>query len=205
MKRVGKRGARRFKRICWDEALDIVAGEFNKIRGKYGPEAIGFAWNDGTRTYCIPCTALLYAMGSANSLLVAHICHMPSYIADSLSFGEMVSSEVGPDYVNSRCIIIWGYNPPATHPSKAKQIFEGMAKGPKLIVVDPIFTPLASKADPWLQVRSATDDALALGMLHVIINEHLYDRDFVEKWCNGQPPPRCGANGRDDAQGRDQT
>lgn len=190
LKRTGKRGEGQFERIGWDEALDIVAKEFNKIREKHGPEAIGFAWNDGPRTYCVPYTALLYAMGSANSLLVAHICHMPSYIADSLSFGKMVSSEVGPDYLNSRCIMIWGCNPPATHPSKAKQIFEGMAKGAKLIVVDPIFTPLASKADLWLQIRPATDDALALGMLHVIINENLYDRDFVEKWCNGFEPLR---------------
>ncbi|MEM3703316.1 MAG: molybdopterin-dependent oxidoreductase, partial [Candidatus Bathyarchaeia archaeon] len=79
-----------------------------------------------------------------------------------------------------------GANPTQTHPVLAKHIIHAKYdSGAKLIVVDPRFTVLASKADLWLQVRPGTDAALALGMLNVIINEELYDKEFVERWCIG--------------------
>ena len=62
---------------------------------------------------------------------------------------------------------------------------EAKARGAKMIVVDPVLSETASKADLWLQLRPGTDPALALGMLNVIINEGLYDKEFVDKWCVG--------------------
>lgn len=72
-----------------------------------------------------------------------------------------------------------------SHPTRARDIMIGKKKGAKLIVVDPRFCEIASKADIFLQVRPGADDALALGMLNVIINEGLYDKKFVDKWCVG--------------------
>ena len=90
-----------------------------------------------------------------------------------------------PDYGPTQCMIMWGANPPATWPVKALGMMEAMAQGAKLIVVDPVLTETVSKADIWLQLRPGTDAALALGMLNVVINEGLYDKGFVEKWCLG--------------------
>lgn len=70
-------------------------------------------------------------------------------------------------------------------PVQAKGIYTALRKGAKLIVIDPRSTGLASKADIWMQVRPGTDCALALGMLNVIINEGLYDKDFVDEWTVG--------------------
>jgi len=83
-KRVGKRGEGKFERIGRDEALDAVAREFNQIREKYGPEAIGFAWNDGPRTYCIPYTALLFVH---RAWVILAICFANFFITYSVRLG----------------------------------------------------------------------------------------------------------------------
>jgi len=82
-------------------------------------------------------------------------------------------------------LIVWGENPCSTFPLRGGQIIDLKARGGKLIVVDPRFTPTASKADIWLQLRPGTDIAMALAMIHVIIEEGIYDREFVDKWCVG--------------------
>ena len=82
--------------------------------------------------------------------------------------------------------MLWASNPKNTHPYPVGEgILKQKQKGAKLIVVDPRPTEYAKKADLWLQIRPATDDALALGMLHVIISEGLYDKKFVEDWTFG--------------------
>jgi len=90
----------------------------------------------------------------------------------------------------SDCVLVWGHNPTESGPDGEIQftIKECTKKGTKLIVVDPRQTALAKKADAWLQVRPGTDDALALRMMHVIIREGLYDKEFVEKWTVGFDP-----------------
>jgi len=74
-----------------------------------------------------------------------------------------------------------------SHPTRARDIMIGKKNGAKLIVVAPRFCEIASKADIFLQVRPGADDALALGLLNVIINEELYNKEFVDKWCIGFP------------------
>jgi len=86
---------------------------------------------------------------------------------------------------NSSCIMVWAGNPVQTHTRLARRIMKARARGAKLIVIDPRLTATASKADLWLRPRPGTDGALALGMLNIIINEGLYDKDFVDKWCVG--------------------
>lgn len=92
----------------------------------------------------------------------------------------------GPDYGNSKCITLWAHNPEHSFPGlHMNDINKALRAGAKLIVVDPRGTRLAQKADHWLQIRPGTDTALALGFIHVIIENELYDKDFVEKWTVG--------------------
>ncbi len=83
--------------------------------------------------------------------------------------------------------MVWGQNPVATcnDGNHGHWIIECVKRGSKLVVIDPVYTWLASRACLWLQIRPGTDGALALGMLNVIINEELYDRQFVDKWTYG--------------------
>lgn len=187
MKRSGQRGQGKWLRISWDEALDLVAANFKKVIEQYGPEAISWSWGDSSsHNTWVSKQAWLTAMNAPNHLHSdAHYCLQPVIIANCATFGEFVTSEGSPDYRNSKCIMLWGGNPVMSHPVIARDIMIGKKKGAKLIVIDPRFTETASKADLWLQVRPGTDDALALSMLNLLINEELYDKEFVNKWCIG--------------------
>jgi len=187
MKRSGQRGKGKWKRISWDEALDTVATRFKEILEKYGPESITWSWGDASaHCHLITKQGWLCAMKAPNHLHSdAHYCFHPVMIANKLTFGEVLTSEGSPDYKNSKCIMLWGGNPIMSHPVAARNIMIGRRNGAKLIVVDPRFTEIAAKADIFLQPRPATDDALALGILNVIINEDLYDKEFVARWCVG--------------------
>ena len=89
-----------------------------------------------------------------------------------------------PDYEHARCILLWGFNPRATWPGMSMRISRATADGARLIVIDPRGTALAGKADLWLRVRPGADGALALGMIHVLLEEGLGDENFVRDWTN---------------------
>ena len=199
MKRDGKRGEDKWKRITWEEAFDIIAERFNEIREKYGPESVLFC--SGTARdipYWIGRLAVSY--GSPNITcwgpLYGAACHRPRVVLQRLTIGESAvpdcaqffsDSYNNPDWKLPECIFIWGNNPIVSSPDgfSGPWIIECMKRGSKLIVADPRKTWLASRAKIWLQIRPGTDAALALGMLNVIINEKLYDEEFVDRWTYG--------------------
>ncbi|MCK4398839.1 MAG: molybdopterin-dependent oxidoreductase [Methanophagales archaeon] len=92
---------------------------------------------------------------------------------------------VPPDVAHTSLIILWGGNPNVTNKPQSIAIKEAIERGAKLIVIDPRVTAYAEEADLHAQLRPGTDGALALGMLNVIINEELYDAEFVDKWTIG--------------------
>ncbi|MFC1995309.1 molybdopterin-dependent oxidoreductase [Chloroflexota bacterium] len=187
MERIGQRGEGKWQRIPWDEALDTAAAKFNEVIDKYGPEAVTWSWGDSAyRNTHASKQAWLTAMKAPNHFHSdSHYCFYPVGMANRATFGEFVTSEDFPDYRNTKCSMLWGGNPVMSHPTMARDIMIGKKKGAKLIVIDPRLTEIASMADLWLQVRPGVDDALALSMLNVIINEELYDKEFVDKWCLG--------------------
>lgn len=186
MKRTGGRGEGKWERISWDTALDAIAMKLTEIKEKYGAESIGAIHGTGPRpTLCSP--ILTFALNSPNCISIdMHICYAPSIVAETATFGHSIMMDNGPDYKNANCIFIIGGNPLISHPPRGIEILEAKQKRKaRLIVVDPRRTQLASQADLWLQIRPGTDAALILGMLNVIINEGLYDEEFVNKWCFG--------------------
>ncbi|GAI24205.1 unnamed protein product [marine sediment metagenome] len=90
-----------------------------------------------------------------------------------------------PSYENTRCVVVWGHNPQQSKIGEEADILSAQKRGAKLIVVDPRAIPLAKRADIHIQIRPGTDCALALGLIHVIIAEELYDGDFVNNWTFG--------------------
>jgi thiosulfate reductase / polysulfide reductase chain A len=186
LKRAGERGEGKWRRISWDEALSAIAEDLTRVRNAYGPESIAALHGTGPRASL--CSSLLpFSLGSANRISIdLHICFAPSLVAEGFTVGHSVMMEQGPDYREANCIVVWGGNPVASHPPRGQDIVEAKKKRKvKLIVVDPRETSLAAQADLWLQVRPGTDDALALGMIHVLIEKGLYDRGFVKDWCLG--------------------
>jgi thiosulfate reductase/polysulfide reductase chain A len=188
MKRTGERGQGKWRRISWDDALDEISARLTKIQEKYGAESIAVMTGTGPRTGNNTARLLCLMLGTPNRISVDnHICFAPSTIAESATYGVMTTMmEIGPDYRNAECIVVWGANPLVSHPPRGQEIVQAKRKrDAKLIVIDPRRTELAAMADLWLQVRPGTDLALALGMINVIIDEGLYDKEFVANWCHG--------------------
>jgi anaerobic selenocysteine-containing dehydrogenase len=190
LRRIGQKGEGKWQRISWDEALDTIANKLQSIKSEFGPEAICLA--TGAALYYNPGILGYVAsqLGTPNVMLDGHLCFLPAGFAARATIGyqasilctELIFDEV----LNSKCILLWAANPRVTVPYPVGEgIFDVKEKGTKLIVVDPRPTDYAKIADVWLQIRPATDDALALGMLNVIINEQFYDKTFVDNWTYG--------------------
>ncbi len=185
--RSGARGEGKWERISWDQALNAIAEKLTDIREKYGPESIATCHGTGPRQSSFSTRLLGHALGSPNVISVDyHICAAPSIAAEVCTVGHPIMREKGPDFLSAKCILVCGGNPLVAHPPRGMEIVQAKRKnGAKLIVIDPRRIPLAAQADLWLQIRPGTDLALVLGMMNTIINEELYDREFVGKWCYG--------------------
>jgi anaerobic selenocysteine-containing dehydrogenase len=184
MKRVGARGEGKWQRISWDEALETIADKLHEIKKRYGPEAIDFHHGhyhsgDILGSYL---ARLANLIGTPNITNPSHVCHLPRVF---LEFNYDLGAVVPPDVAHTKCLIIWGGNPEATNKPQEIAIKEARARGVNLIVIDPRTTSYAKEADLHAQLRPGTDGALALGLLHVIIKEGLYDKLFVDKWTTG--------------------
>jgi len=187
IKRKGKRGGGEWEKISWEEALDLIATKMRKSIEKYGASSVLIAQGTG-RGYNRYTFRFGRSIGTPNVGLPAHFCYGPRLAA----FGMTVGGRLYCDYHG------WGGEYPKTQISWGKQLeitnadgemavwfLNSLEKTKYLILVDPRATRLSGRANIWLQIRPGTDAALALGMLHVIINEKLYDSEFVEKWTYG--------------------
>jgi anaerobic selenocysteine-containing dehydrogenase len=172
--------------ISWDEALDTVASRLLEIRNQYGAEAVVFGRatpaGSAASDFESWVLRLANAFGSPNVLTTAHICTWNVIWGSKHTFGTPTPP---PEFENTRCILLWGANPRATFTTIAQRISKARLRGAKLIVIDPRQHRLARQADCWLRVRPGSDSALALAMIHVLIDEKLFDGNFVRDWTNG--------------------
>ena len=160
----------KWKQISWDEAFDIIAEKLNTIKNRYGAEHVAFG-KGYRRPYSDYVTRLANVFGTPNVVGVGHVCYVPRAVGSLITCGYDAFPDM--DYP-TKCMVWWGI--------RGCPLLKGETK---LIVVNTQKTEAAAKADVWLQPRPATDLALALGILNIIINGELYDKDFVEKWTTG--------------------
>lgn len=178
MKKNGK-----FLRISWDEALDTIAKKLHQIKKDYGAHSLAVSVGSiGAENIEISAFAQRFrgAFGTPNYFSIEAHCFRTRIMARLITFGTYPLED--PD--NSDCIILWGHNPDASEPPLASRINKALDRGLKLIVIDPKRIPLA-KRGKFIQIRVGTDAALALAMMNVIINEGIYDKEFVEKFTLG--------------------
>ena len=183
-----------WKRISWDEALDLTAGALRRIAECYGPHAVAITASSPSTTAMADSVGYVQRLGNAfgtpNSQITLDVCGWGRSFATRYTFGvgsvgNTGSSGAMPDIPNSGVVILWGYNPSYTRLTHATALVEALKKGTKLIVIDPRHVGLATKADLWLRVRPGTDGALALGIAKVMIERGWYDRGFIRDWSNG--------------------
>lgn len=184
LRRMGNKGSGKWEAISWDQALDEIAEKLLNIRDKFGPEYLGYHRGQGpgwVTNYNYVCR-FMNSWGSPNLFTHAHLCFVPRALAHAATFGPFPE----PDYECTNCIMLVGYNPVySSAVNYAPRIFWAKQRGAKLIVIDPRFTNTASKADLFLQPRPGTTGALVLAMVQVIIEERIYDADFVNQWTVG--------------------
>ncbi len=186
LKRAGERGEGKWERISWDEALNTIAGKLKEIKEKYGPEAIHISCGSGQKHVGLETISIAEKLWPCpNTHWGRYTCQTPDEFQNWITFGDSITYEFGPDYEHSKCIVFWGSIPEVGVPSQTRAVYRGLRNGAKLIVIDPRPVPMTKRANMWLRIRPGTDMALALAMAHVIINEELYDKEFVEKWCAG--------------------
>ncbi len=192
-----RRGKNEFVQITWDEAFDIVEHELKRIKNEYGPETVLFLQGTG-RDISPYITRLCWSYGSPNFslFLSGAACYVPRVVGLAGTVGAFLvpdCSQVHPDryenpeYRIPEVLFIWGNNCVVSNSDGfyGHWAVDLMKRGTRTVVVDPRVTWLATKAELHLRIRPGCDAALALGMLNVIINEDIYDHDFVDKWCYG--------------------
>ena len=190
MKRVGERGSGEFKRISWDEATDLMAANINRIKAQYGNTSIYIPYGTGSYNQTggkWSAERLMHMAGGAlgfyNSYSWACITR-----ATKTVFGTDVTGNQRQDWLNSKYIIMWGWNPSEMRDGTNSEYFLKKARenGARIICIDPRMTMSAvALADEWIAIRPGTDVALMSAMAYVMITEDLYDRKFVDKYCMG--------------------
>lgn len=183
LKRAQERGEGKWQKISWEQALDEIAQKLEEIKGRHGPEAI--ATSSGTyRTHDEYKGRFLSLLGSPNYIGQGQICWGINNMVSSAITG-MCCNGITPRPGVTKCVFLIGTNPRQAERGSWHVILNAKNNGAKLIVADPRYTEPAQWADLWLQLRPGTDCALLMGMINIIINEGLYDKEFVEKWCYG--------------------
>lgn len=171
--------------ISWEEALDEIAAHMARIRDAHGPEQVAFSVTTPSGTHISDCISwierFIRAYGSPNTIYGTEICNWHKDIASRFTYGSDIGT---PDYAATDCVLLWGHNPTATWLARATEIQNAVRRGAKLIVVDPRPTPFSRRADAWLRVRPGTDQAVALGLLHLQFESGAFDMDFARRWSN---------------------
>ncbi|MBW1801966.1 MAG: molybdopterin-dependent oxidoreductase, partial [Deltaproteobacteria bacterium] len=182
LKRSGGRGEGHWEPISWDEAFRLAGDGLNKIKQGYGPESVVMVHGSAKGAMDTHLVRLANAFATPNVVCSDHVCHVPRMLASELTFGFMPGAE----YAHPpACVIVWGANMAATRSNAFRDFKQAAKEGTKVISIDPLETGIAKRADFWLRLRPGTDLALALGMIHVIIKEKLYDENFVDEWTVG--------------------
>jgi anaerobic selenocysteine-containing dehydrogenase len=186
LRRVGPKASGRWERISWDQALDSIAEKILHYKAAHGAESIVLGYGTGREN-----EAVIYRfanlLGTPNVLTAGHFCYGPRVATSIITCGSVPVA----DYDNNpACIMVWGNNLVISNPDeyKGERFSAALDAGARLIAVDPRLTRISARADLWLRLRPGTDAALALGMAHVIVEEGLYDRDFVQHHTHGWEP-----------------
>lgn len=200
MRRIGERGSGNWQEISWDEALDEIADRLLQVREEHGPESLVGAVSSAFFSRGAMVALLMRSLGSPNWMMNQDLCGGCRALSDKITGLGIVGGE---DVEDTRCALIVGRNPSAADPVQWRSLKRAKANGAKIVVIDPARTPAVDIADIWLRPRSGTDVAIGLAMAHVIIDEELYDSDFVKNWTRGfdefraraaeYPPDRAAA------------
>ncbi len=174
-----------WQRISWDEALDMIVKELTRIKTEYGAKALSALMGMALLEQGISTHGMLSRFcdiyGTPNRFDVDSMCFRPRLLGYLYTIGKYSA----PDIVNAKCLLVWGNNAHKSMPGISRRMEKAFKNGARVLAIDPRRTYWAERAEIHAQLRPGTDCAFALGMLHVIISEGLYDKEFVRNWTVG--------------------
>jgi thiosulfate reductase/polysulfide reductase chain A len=184
LKRVGKRGEGKFERISWDEAMSIMEQKLRGLRDR--GDAHKLTANFFPHSITDPKWRFLNAYGGFINTALPH-CDSAKIVGFIRTMGGVPNHHIPPAWFTvpkGGIMIMSGRRPFGGLEDAAvpRDILEARERGAKLVVLDPMFTPEAAKADWWIPIKPSGDTAFFLGMIHHLIVNDLYDVDFVKKW-----------------------
>ena len=173
-----------FREATWDEALNLVASKMKSIKEKFGPESFALLKHGSPGKHM---EHLFKAYGSDTIGEPAYAqCRGPRETAFSMTFGEWVGSPEPTDIRDTKCLVLIGSHIGENmHNGQVQEMSDAIDNGATIITVDPRLSTAASKSKHWLAIKPATDLALLLAWIHVIIDEELYDKKYVEQYGYG--------------------
>src|SRR4051794_39470052 len=183
--RSGRKGSGQFKRIGWDEAIELVASRFEEAKANAGAESIlpySYGGSNGLLTQDNIDAQLWRRFGT--SRLARTVCAAPTGAANAALYGKMPSVTYD-DYPHAQLIVLWGVNPSASGIHIIPYVREAQKRGAKLIVIDPRTTALARSADVHLPVKTGTDVAVALAMHRYLFANGVTDQAFLRDHTTG--------------------
>jgi thiosulfate reductase/polysulfide reductase chain A len=178
------RGSQVFEEVSWDAALNEVAENFERIKARHGAEALAlFSHGYGGNWM----KHLFHAYGSPNIAAPSYAqCRGPRDVGFDLTYGWGVGSPERTDIKNTQCLVLIGSHLGENmHNTQVQEFAEAIRNGAQIITVDPRFSVAASKSVEWMPIKPGTDTALLLAWMHVIINEGMYDRQYIEAYGYG--------------------
>ena len=192
LERVGERGSGKWRRITWDEALTKIGTHLMETKENYGAEAVFCSTGGGGNPEIWSIARFCNIFGTPNWFEPGCAqCYLPRVLGYTMMYGgvdpSIADSNALELYYDTdiKCLVLWGTDPSYSCPSSGgRAVNELRAKGVKTIVVDPRFTPDAAKADIWLPIRPGSDVALELCWIRYILENELYDKEFVMRWTN---------------------
>ncbi len=183
LKRVGERGEDKWEEITYEQAMDEIAARLQTLVDKHGPETLAVStsgWN--TQSTHAMDRRFMNALGTPNYISGVSLCAGNTAAVNKLTYGWFPFADMS----NSKCIVLFGHNPRKHSWTPIyNMINAAKANGAKVIVLDPRVSEQAETANMHLRLRAGTDAAMCLGWLNVIINEELYDKDFVDEYTTG--------------------
>ncbi len=184
MKRVGKKGEGLFERISWDEALEVMKEKIENTLDRFGGEAIYHYKGSGTMGILqtkFP-SAFFHKLGASQTQ--GSLCCPAGDKGWNYSVGPYAVNRPE-SMAHSDLLLVWGMNMATTNMHMLSFFQEAKKKGAKLIVIDPYRNRTAKQADWYLPIRPGTDAALALGMMHVLVEEDLLDHEYIANYTLG--------------------
>jgi cysteine desulfurase NifS len=199
MRRVGPKGTQSFERISWDQAYDLIFDRLQAIKSESGPEATAIYTGRGAFELSLcdfyqpkgvavsSASNVLFPFGSPNTMGVGALCYVSfAMIAPHVTMGRMLV-DMFVDIEHADLLVVWGANPATDSPPLDMHRLEAAARrGARVVVIDPRRTETVRRTGAeWIPIRPGTDAALALGLIHVLLDEELHDEAFAHDWTHG--------------------